>query len=63
MKLYFHPASTFARRVRVALSEKQITCELRELDLPAREHKSDWYAKLNPCPLARAAVPGALPPL
>jgi len=48
MKLYFHPASTFARRVRVALIEKQISCELQELDLPAREHRSDWYAKLNP---------------
>jgi glutathione S-transferase len=48
MKLYYHPASTFARRVRVALLEKGIHCELRELDLPAREHKSDWYAALNP---------------
>ena len=48
MKLYYHPASTFARRVRVALIEKEVECELRELNLPAREHKADWYGKLNP---------------
>lgn len=48
MKLYYHPASTFARRVRVALIEKAIPCELVELDLPAREQRSAWYAALNP---------------
>lgn len=48
MKLYYHPASTFARRVRVALIEKTISCEQVELNLPAGEQKQDWYAALNP---------------
>ena len=48
MKLYYHPASTFARRVRVALIEKNIACEQVELNLPAGEQKEGWYAALNP---------------
>jgi glutathione S-transferase len=48
MKLYYFPASTFARRVRVALLEKNISCELIELNLPAGQHKESWYAALNP---------------
>jgi glutathione S-transferase len=44
MKLYYFPASTFARRVRVALLEKNISCELIELNLPAGQHKESWYA-------------------
>jgi glutathione S-transferase len=48
MKLYYNPVSTFSRRVRVALLEKNIDCELVELNLPAREQKEDWYAALNP---------------
>ncbi|HEX3837664.1 MAG TPA: glutathione S-transferase family protein [Steroidobacteraceae bacterium] len=48
MKLYHFPASTFARRVRVALLEKNIACELIEVNLPAGQHKEEWYAALNP---------------
>ena len=48
MKLYYFPASTFARRVRVAILEKNIACELIEVNLPAGEQKQDWYAALNP---------------
>ena len=48
MKLYFYPESTFSRRVRVALLEKGISCELAVLNLPGREHKEEWYAALNP---------------
>lgn len=48
MKLYYFPASTFSRRVRVALLEKDISCELIELSLPTGQHKQDWYAALNP---------------
>jgi glutathione S-transferase len=48
MKLYHYPASTFARRVRIALVEKNISCELIELNLPAREQREEWYAALNP---------------
>jgi len=48
MKLYQFPASTFARRVRLALLEKDISCEMIELNLPAGQQKEDWYAALNP---------------
>jgi glutathione S-transferase len=48
MKLYHFPVSTFARRVRVALLEKNIACELIEVNLPAGQHKEEWYAALNP---------------
>ena len=48
MKLYHFPVSTFARRVRVALLEKDIPCELIEVNLPAGQHKEDAYASLNP---------------
>lgn len=48
MKLYFYPVSTFARRVRVALLEKNISCEMVELNLPGGQQKEEWYAALNP---------------
>jgi glutathione S-transferase len=48
LKLYYFPVSTFSRRVRVALLEKNITCELIEVNLPAGQHKEEWYAALNP---------------
>jgi len=48
MKLYYFPVSTFSRRVRVALLEKDLTCELIEVDLPNGKHKEEWYAALNP---------------
>jgi glutathione S-transferase len=48
MKLYHFPASTFSRRVRVALLEKNISCELIEVNLPGGQHKENWYAALNP---------------
>jgi glutathione S-transferase len=48
MKLYHFPASTFARRVRVALLEKNISCELIEVNLPGGQQREDWYAALNP---------------
>lgn len=60
MKLYYHPASTFGRRVRVQLLEKDLPCELVELDLPGREHKSDWYAALNPYTRVPTLQDGAL---
>ena len=60
MKLYYHPVSTFARRVRVALLEKNIACELVELDLPGREHQQDWYAALNPYTKVPTLVDGDL---
>jgi len=48
MKLYHFPVSTFSRRVRVALLEKDIACELIEVDLPNGKQKEEWYAALNP---------------
>jgi len=60
MKLYHHPASTFARRVRIALLEKSIACELIELNLPAREQKQEWYAALNPYGKVPTLVAGDL---
>ncbi len=60
MKLYHFPASTFSRRVRVALLEKNISCELIELSLPTGQHKEDWYAALNPYSKVPTLVVGDL---
>jgi glutathione S-transferase len=48
IKLYYHPLSTFSRRVLIALIEKNIAHELVALDMAARKHKEDAYLKLNP---------------
>ena len=48
LKLHYHPFSTFSRRVRMALLEKKIACELVEIDMMARAHRSEAYLKLNP---------------
>jgi len=48
LKLYHHPNSTFARRVRIALIEKAIPAELIEVDMVARAHRAPWYLALNP---------------
>jgi glutathione S-transferase len=47
-KLHYHPFSTFARRVRIALLEKKIECELVEVDMGKGEHRSPEYRALNP---------------
>lgn len=60
MKLYHFPASTFARRVRIALLEKNIPCELAEVNLPAGQHKEGWYAALNPYTKVPTLVDGDL---
>jgi glutathione S-transferase len=60
MKLYYFPASTFSRRVRVAILEKNITCELIEVNLPAGEQKQGWYAALNPYMKVPTLVDGDL---
>lgn len=60
MKLYYSPVSTFSRRVRVALLEKNIPCELIELNLPGREQKEEWYAALNPYSKVPTLVDGDL---
>lgn len=50
LKLYYHPESTFARRVRIALLEKNIAHELVYVDMaaPTREHRQPPYLALNP---------------
>ena len=51
LKIYHHPFSTFARRVRIALIEKDIHAELAELievDMTAGAHKQQPYLRLNP---------------
>ena len=48
LKLHYHPFSTFARRVRIALIEKHIPAELVEVDMLARAHRGPAYLALNP---------------
>ena len=48
LKLHYHPLSTFSRRVRIALIEKNIPAELVEVDMVARAHRSPAYLALNP---------------
>ena len=48
LKVHHHPFSTFSRRVRIALIEKNIPCELIEVDMMARAHRGPAYLALNP---------------
>jgi glutathione S-transferase len=48
LKLHYHPFSTFSRRVRIVLREKNIPCELVEVDMMARAHRGPAYLALNP---------------
>jgi|SRR5579862_8603343 len=48
LKLHYHPFSTFARRVRIAIQEKSIPAELVEVDMLARAHRAPVYLALNP---------------
>jgi glutathione S-transferase len=48
LKLYFHPLSTYARRVVMALIEKQIPYEPVVVDMAARKHRAPEYLALNP---------------
>jgi glutathione S-transferase len=48
LRLYYHPASTYARRVRMTLLEKRIEFEPVVLDMVARAHKTPEYLALNP---------------
>jgi glutathione S-transferase len=48
LKLHYHPFSTFSRRVRMALLEKHIPCDLVEVDMMARAHRGPAYLALNP---------------
>ena len=48
IKLHYHPLSTYSRRVRIALIEKQIPHEAIVLDMAARKHREPAYLALNP---------------
>jgi glutathione S-transferase len=48
IRLHYHPLSTYSRRVRIALAEKQIAHELVVVDMPARRHREEPYLSLNP---------------
>jgi glutathione S-transferase len=48
IRIHHHPRSTYSRRVRIALIEKNIPHELVELDMAKKEHKQSPYLKLNP---------------
>ncbi|MFM7144437.1 MAG: glutathione S-transferase family protein [Alphaproteobacteria bacterium] len=47
-RLHQHPFSTYARRVRIALLEKDVPCELVDVDMAAGEHKTPAYLARNP---------------
>ncbi len=48
LKLYHHLLSTYSRRVRIALIEKNIPVELIEVDMAAGAHRKPPYLELNP---------------
>jgi glutathione S-transferase len=48
IRLHYHPFSTYSRRVRIALIEKNIPHELVLVDMANRAHRSAEYLKLNP---------------
>ena len=48
LKLYYHPYSTYSRRVLIALIEKQIPCEKVFVDMAAGKHRDAAYKALNP---------------
>ena len=48
LKIHHHPFSTYSRRVRIALLEKNIPAELVEVDMMSRAHRSPGYLALNP---------------
>jgi glutathione S-transferase len=48
LRFYYHPFSVFARRVHVALLEKDIPHEKILIDLPSREQKKPEFLAMNP---------------
>jgi glutathione S-transferase len=60
LKLYYHPASTFARRVRMQLLEKDLPHELVALDMAAGAHRQPEYRALNPYGRVPTLVDGEL---
>ena len=58
MKLYFHPASSSSRKVRVTAALLGIRLEERLIDLTTGEHKKPEYLRVNPNGLVPALQDG-----
>lgn len=48
LTVYTHPLSTFGRRIRIALLEKNQEARFDEVDMARKEHRSDAYLAKNP---------------
>ena len=48
MKLYYDPASTVCRPIMLFLQDHELDVDLIHVDLTIGEHRSGWYAKVNP---------------
>ena len=48
LTLYNGAHSTCSQKVRLCLWEKRLTFVDRRMNMPANEHLTDWYLKLNP---------------
>jgi len=48
LKVYYHPRSTYARRVMIYLIEKELPHEAIVLDMAAKAHKAPEYLGKNP---------------
>lgn len=47
LELYTHPMSPCAQKVRLVLSEKDLSWSARNIDLAGKENLQAWYLKLN----------------
>jgi len=48
LQLYYHPISTYSRRVRIALLEKNVEAELVEVEMMKGAHRKPPYLALHP---------------
>jgi glutathione S-transferase len=58
MKLYYYPASSSSRKVRVTAALLGIRLEEQLVDLPAGEHKKPEYLRINPNGLVPTLLDG-----
>jgi len=58
LKLHYHPFSTYSRRVRISLIEKNISHELVEVDMVNRAHRQLAHLAINPYGRVPALVEG-----
>ena len=48
LRIHHHPRSTYSRRVRIALAEKNIPHELAAIDMEKKAHRQPGYLAYNP---------------